>query len=112
MQYFTKTSSFQWINFVKLKRDLKYRGHVYFKPVCPHIIYQALSYLKSHNKFYECISVTKGLSGEDMFNFSDVNENQEEAEGVTENGILDGKEMNKIIMKIQVEQNMLQLKIL
>ena len=40
--------------------------------------------MKSHNKFYEDISVTKGLSGEDMFNFSDINENQEEAEGVTE----------------------------
>ena len=74
---------------VKLKRDLKYRGHVFFKPVRPHIIYQALSYLKSHNKFYEDISVTKGLSHEDMFNFSDINENQEETD------ILDGKEMSK-----------------
>ena len=27
---------------VKLKRGLKYRGHVYFEPVLPHIIYQAL----------------------------------------------------------------------
>ena len=44
----------------KLKRDLKHRGHVYFEPVCPHIIYQALTYLKSHNTFYEDISVTKG----------------------------------------------------
>ena len=47
---------------VKLKRDLKYRGHAYFEPVCPHIIYQALTYLKSRNKFYEDISVTKGSS--------------------------------------------------
>ena len=31
---------------VKLKRDLKYRGHVYFGPVPPHIIYQALAYFK------------------------------------------------------------------
>ena len=31
---------------VKLKRDLKYRGHVYFEPVRQHIIYQALTYLK------------------------------------------------------------------
>ena len=29
---------------VKLKRDLKYRGHVNFEPVRPHIIYQALAY--------------------------------------------------------------------
>ena len=38
---------------VKLKLDLKYRGHVYFEPVCLHIVYQTLAYLKSHNKFYE-----------------------------------------------------------
>ena len=30
---------------VKLKRDLKYRGLVYFKPVRRHIVYQALTYL-------------------------------------------------------------------
>ena len=29
---------------VKLKRDLKYRGYVYFEPVCPNIIYQAPNY--------------------------------------------------------------------
>ena len=33
----------------------------------------------------------KGLSGEDMLNLSDINENQEETESVTENGISDGK---------------------
>ena len=26
---------------VKLKKNLKYRGHVYFEPVRPHIVYQA-----------------------------------------------------------------------
>ena len=31
---------------IKLKLDFKYRGHVYFEPECPHIIYQALTYLK------------------------------------------------------------------
>ena len=51
--------------------------------------------MKTHNKFYEDISVTKGLSVEGMFNFSDNNENQEENESVTENGTLDGKEMSK-----------------
>ena len=79
---------------VKLKCDLKYRGHVDFEPVRPHFIYQALTYLKSH-KFYEDISVTKGLSGEDMLTFSDIDKNQEETESVTENGISNGKEMNK-----------------
>ena len=36
---------------VVLKRDLKYRGHVQFEPVRPHIIYQALTHLKLYNKF-------------------------------------------------------------
>ena len=52
---------------VKLKRNLKYRGHVCFELVRPYIVYQAIAYLKSYNKFYEDISIAKGLSGEDMF---------------------------------------------
>ena len=61
---------------VKLKRDFKYRDHVYFEPVRPHVIYQALIYLKSHNKFYEDISIAKGLSSEDMLKFFDFVEMQ------------------------------------
>ena len=34
---------------VKLKQDLKYRGYVYFEPVCSNVIYQALNYLKAIN---------------------------------------------------------------
>ena len=48
-------------------------GHVYFIPVCPHIIYQAFAYLKPHNKSYKYISITKGLSSEGMFRFSYIN---------------------------------------
>ena len=51
--------------------------------------------MKSHNKFYKDISVTKSLSGEDMLNFSDINENQGETKSVTENAISDGKEISK-----------------
>ena len=61
---------------VKLKRNLKYRGHVYFELVRPYIVYQAITYLKSYNKFYEDISIAKGLSGEDMFKFSDTSETE------------------------------------
>ena len=56
---------------VNLKRDLKYRGHVYFEPVRPHIVYQARTQLKSHYKFYDDISVAKS-SSEDMFKFFDI----------------------------------------
>ena len=41
---------------VKSKRDFKYRDYVYYDPVCPNVIFQALSYLKIRNKFYEDIS--------------------------------------------------------
>ena len=85
---------FNGLILVKLKRDVKCRGYAYFDRG-QHIICQALTYLKSHNNFYEDISVTKGLPGEDMLNFSDINENQEETESVTENGISNGEEMNK-----------------
>ena len=65
MQYFAKVNSFQWI-VVKLKRILNTGVHVYFEPVCPHIIYQALAYLKSHNKLFEDISISKGLLSEEI----------------------------------------------
>ena len=37
---------------VKLKRDLKHRGHVYFEPVCLHMAYRALNHLKYYNIFW------------------------------------------------------------
>ena len=77
---------------VKLKRDLKYRGHVYFEPVRPHVIYQALIHLKSRNKFYEDISIAKGLSSEDMLKFSDFVEMQGETEKGTAESICNPKE--------------------
>ena len=54
---------------VKLKRDLNNRGQVNFEPVRPHIVYHALNYLKSYNKFYEGISITKGLSSGTCLSF-------------------------------------------
>ena len=65
---------------VKLKCDLKFRGYVYFKPVNQHIIYKALTYLKSQNKLHEDIFIIKGLSNEEIFRFSDILEMQGENE--------------------------------
>ena len=56
-------------------------------------VYQALTYLKSCNKFYENISIAKGLSSEDMFKFSDVFEIQVQSERVIEKNVSDVKEM-------------------
>ena len=78
---------------VKLERDLKYTGHVSLEPVHPLTAYQALTYLKSYNKFSEDISISKDLSREAMFKFSDVVEIQGQSESATEKIISDGKEM-------------------
>lgn len=45
---------------------------MYFKQVCFHI-YQALGYLKSHDKFYEGIPIANNLSNEDIFTFNGGN---------------------------------------
>ena len=63
---------------------------MYFEPVGT--IFQALTYLKSHNNFYEDISITKSLSSEDMFRFSDINiDIQGENESVVGKNINDGE---------------------
>ena len=88
--------------FGKLKRDLKYSGHVFFEPVRVHIIYQVLASLKSHNKFHEDISITKGLSSGHMIRFSNINvEIWWENESVTENITLDRKEINYLKNKTE-----------
>ena len=40
------------INCDEIKKDLKYRGYVYFELVRPIVIYRALNYLKIRNKFW------------------------------------------------------------
>ena len=71
------------LNVVKLKRDLKYSGHVYFEPVRPHIVYQVLTYLKSYNKFCDDISIAKGLSSEEMFD-GNVSDGKEMTENIND----------------------------
>ena len=82
---------------------------LYFDPVYPGIVSQALTYLKSYNTFYEDISIAKGLSSEDMFKFSDIDEIQGQSECVTEKNVSDGKEMTENIN--DRNECLLQLKI-
>ena len=56
----------------KLKRHLRYWGYVYFEPVCPSAIYEALNYLKRKNKFYKDISISYGLNSQEILNLSDI----------------------------------------
>ena len=53
--------------------------------------------MKSFNKFYDNISITKGLSSEGMFKFSDIVEIQGQSKCVTEKNISYGKEMTENI---------------
>lgn len=82
---------------LQLKWDLKYKVHVYFETVPPYIIYGAFNCQKSHNKFYEDVSIAKCLSSEEMFRFSDILEVEWENESDTEKVISGGKEMSQII---------------
>ena len=45
---------------IKLKRKLAYRSHVYFEPVRPELLNQALMYLKENNPLYSDVSVDTG----------------------------------------------------
>ena len=67
---------------VKLKRDLKYKGYIYFEPVRPNVIYQGLNYLRTHNKFYEDISISEGFSSKEMINFSGIDKHQDISESI------------------------------
>ena len=67
---------------VKLNRDLKYRGYVYFEQVRPNVIHQALNYLKTHNKFYEYISISEGLSSKEIITFSGIDKHQDVIESI------------------------------
>ena len=59
----------------KLKHNFKFRGHVYFEPVHPHMCkWQGLAYLKWHKK---------GLSSEDLFRSFDILEINGQNKNVT-----------------------------
>ena len=82
MQYFAQTCRSNELIVVKLKRDLKYRGYVYFESVRPNVIYHALNYLKTHNKFYQDISISEGLLSKEMIIFSGVDKRQDVTESI------------------------------
>ena len=55
---------------VKLKRDLRYRGYVYFEPVRVFSLYNALYYLKANNRFYKDIFI-RNLPDNEIFNIAE-----------------------------------------
>ena len=56
--FFPRPADSNGLIVVKLKRDLKYKGYDFFEAACPNAIYQALNYLKTHNKLYDDISIS------------------------------------------------------
>ena len=81
MQYFAKTCIFERTDCGKIKKRTLKKCFVYFEPVYPNVLYQALNYLKKH-KFYEDISPSNGLSNKEMINFSGTGENQDVAASI------------------------------
>ena len=45
------------IIFLKLKRKLQFRGHVYYQAVRPEIVLNALNWLKAHNELYKTVTI-------------------------------------------------------
>ena len=56
--------------------------YVYFEPVRPNVIYQALNYLKTHDEFFEDISISEGLSSKEMINVSGIDKHQDVVESI------------------------------
>ena len=52
------------------------------EPICPNVICQALNYFKTHNKFYEDISISESLSSKEMINFSGIGKHQDVTESI------------------------------
>ena len=80
--FFPRPADSNGLIVVKLKRDLKYKGYDFFEAVCPNAIYQALNYLKTHNKLYEDISISEGLSSKEMIDFSGIDKHEDVTESI------------------------------
>ena len=82
---------------IKLKRDLKSRGYVYFEPVVPTVIYKSLNYLK--NAPQGDIPTSEGISSKETINFSGIDKYENVAESIPPPKLF------------QMKQNIVQLRI-
>ena len=55
---------------------MKYRGHVFFEPVRPGMIYEALQYLKTHKMFHKDVIISLGLTSDEILDFSKLSVTQ------------------------------------
>ena len=61
------------ILFVKLKRKIEFRGHVYFESVRPNCIQEALEYLRQFNPFYSTILINMDNINSELLSLTDAN---------------------------------------
>ena len=68
-----RPADFNKLSVVKLNWNRKHRAYDYFELVQPSVIYQTLDKLRLHKKVYQDISVSKGLSSDEMEPFGEEN---------------------------------------
>ena len=57
--------------FVKLKRKIVFKGHVYFESVRPHFVDRALNYLKMNNPFYSDVLINLDNINRELLSLTD-----------------------------------------
>ena len=70
---------------VKLKRKLSFRRHVYFEPVCPKSLYQALLYLKENNPIYHDTSTNMNNIPNELTDLTELDSSPETENLLVEN---------------------------
>ena len=68
-----RPADFNKLSVVKLNWNRKHWAYDYFELVQPSVIYQTLDKLRLHKKVYQDISVSKGLSSNEMEPFGEEN---------------------------------------
>jgi len=72
---------------LKLKRKMQYTGHVYFQPVRPDVISNALFWLKKNNPLYADIDIDLNNIESDLLHFGDDNDSQNTSMSVLQNSL-------------------------
>ena len=66
------------ITIVKLKRQLKYKGHYICEPVRPDIMCETLNYLKANNHLYSDIKINTDQIDAQLLDLEIINNSDEE----------------------------------
>ena len=92
--------------FLKLKRKLAYKGHVYFEPVRPSFIEVALHFLKANNPFYSDAVIDLTGVSQNCLDFRDPFDNDGRNTFFSENTPLANNAMQTCIAPLDIEDDM------